>query len=110
MMPRVTLSVEEWRAVAGELAARHTAQAPPGLVERIQALLAQAPSGWPGQVCALELDSSSAEAVQAVHTSLTGEQPEGGQEAASVAEAMQIIWNHQQHEDDNSDDSQRVTL
>jgi hypothetical protein len=95
-MARIVLSQGEWQAVARELAATHTAAAPPGLSERIQALLAQAPSGWPEQAFALELDASSADAVRAVHASVTGEDRHTGQRAASVAEAMQLIHTHQQ--------------
>jgi hypothetical protein len=95
-MPRIVLSLAEWQAVALELAGTHTAVAPPGLCERIQALLAQAPQGWPEQPFALELDESSAEAVRAVQAALTGDDQSGGQRAASLAEAMRIIHDHQQ--------------
>jgi hypothetical protein len=95
-MPRLVLSQAEWQAVVRELAGGHTATAPPGLVERIQALLAQAPPEWPGQVFALELDAGSAEAVRAIQAALTGEDRHAGQRAASVAEALQIIHDHQQ--------------
>jgi hypothetical protein len=95
-MPRIVLSLAQWQAVAQELAGNHTAVAPPGLAERIQALLTQAPAGWPEQAFALELDESSAEAVHALQTSLTGDDRGSGQRTASVAEAMQIIHDHQQ--------------
>ncbi len=97
-MPRIVLPLAEWQAVAHELAGTHTATAPPGLVERVRALLAQAPQEWPDQTFALELDESCAEAVRAVHAALTGEDRHTGQRAASVAEAIQIIHNHQQRE------------
>ena len=97
-MPRLVLSLAAWQAVAHELRATHTAQAPPGLCERIQALIDQAPSQWPEQECALELDASSAEAVHTVQTRLTGDDSGTGQRAASVAEALQIIHNHQQRD------------
>ena len=96
-MPRIVLSLAEWQAVVHELAGVHTETAPPGLVERVRALLAQAPQEWPEQPFALELDESSAEAVRAVHAGLTGEERHTGQRAASVAEAIRIIHNHQQH-------------
>jgi hypothetical protein len=95
-MPRIILSLAQWQAVAQELAGTHTALAPPGLPERIQALLAQAPQGWPDQAFGLELDEGSAEAVRAVHASLTGDDRDTGQRAASVDEAMRIIHDHQQ--------------
>lgn len=97
-MSRITLSLSEWQAVAQELAAAHTATAPPGLRERIQALLAQAPQAWPDQPFALELDQTGAEAVRAIHASLTGDDRDAGQRAASVSEAIQIIHDHQQRE------------
>lgn len=98
-MPRITLPVAEWRAVVHELAGGQSVSPPPGTVERIQALLAGVPSCWPGQVFALELDASSAEAVLAVCDSLAGSDPMLGQRAASVTEAMGIIFDHQQHDE-----------
>ncbi len=95
-MPRIVLSLAEWQAIAHELSGIHTATAPPGLVERVGALLAQAPQEWPEQTFALELDESSADAVRTVHAALTGEDRLTGQRAASVAEAMKIIRGHQQ--------------
>lgn len=97
-MPRIALSLAAWQAVAHELEGNHTATAPPGLVERVRELLAQAPQDWPDQVFALELDAGSAEAVRAVHAALTGENRPAGQEAALVAEAMRIIHDNQQRD------------
>jgi hypothetical protein len=95
-MARIVLTRATWRTVAHELAAAHTEVAPRGLLDRIAALLAQAPREWPDQAFALELDEASAEVVRAVHAALVGEERGAGQRAASVAEAMQIIRNHQQ--------------
>ena len=94
-MPRIVLSLEEWRAVARELAAAHTVTAPPGLSERVRELLEQAHDGWTEQAIALELDEGSAESVRAVHDMLTGADPGAGQRSASVAEADEIIRDHQ---------------
>ena len=94
-MPRIVLSLEEWRAVARELAAAHTIAAPPGLSERVRDLLEQAHDDWAEQAIALELDEGSAEAVRAVHGVLTGTDPAAGQRSASVAEADEIIRDHQ---------------
>ena len=94
-MPRIVLSLQEWQTVARELAAAHNTAAPPGLLERVQALLKQAHDGWPGQQFALELDAGSAEAVQVAHRSITGLDPAEGQRAASVAEAVAIVRDHQ---------------
>ena len=94
-MPRIVLSLEEWRAVARELAAAHTIAAPPGLSERIQALLTQAHDGWVDQTIALELDEGSAAIVQSVYRALTGTDPAAGQRSASVDEADAIVRDHQ---------------
>ena len=94
-MPRIVLSLDEWRAVARELTAAHTIAAPPGLSERIQALLTQAHDGWVDQTIALELDEGSAEIVRSVHRAVTGADPNAGQRSASVAEADMIVRDHQ---------------
>jgi hypothetical protein len=94
-MPRIVLSLEEWRAVARELAGAHTIAAPPGLSERVRELLEQAHDGWAEQAIALELDEGSAAAVRAVRGLLTGTDPAAGQRSASVAEADEIIRDHQ---------------
>ena len=97
-MPRVELSLAAWQAVARELSGAHTAAAQPGVVERIRALLAQAPQGWPEQTFALELDASSADAVRTAHAALTNDDCDAGQRAASVSEAIRIIHDHQQRD------------
>jgi hypothetical protein len=94
-MPRIVLSLEEWQAVARELAGAHTIAAPPGLSERVRELLEQAHDGWAEQAIALELDEGSAAAVRAVRGLLTGTDPAAGQRSASVAEADKIIRDHQ---------------
>jgi hypothetical protein len=97
-MPRLALTRAEWQAVAHELGSTRTAPAPPGLRERIQALLARAPQDWPDEPCALELDTSSAAAVRDIVATLRGQDQHAGQRAASVAEATQIIHDHQQRD------------
>ena len=94
-MPRLVHSHAEWLAIARELDRSHAA-GPPGLAERVAALLRQAPSGWPDQIYALELDEGSAEAVHAIHAALAGRDPNAGQRAATVAEAEAVIRDHQQ--------------
>jgi hypothetical protein len=94
-MPRIVLSLKEWRALARELAAAHTIASPPGLSERVQALLAQAHDGWVDQAVALELDEGSAEIVRSVHHALSGTDPDAGQRSASVTEADTIVRDHQ---------------
>jgi hypothetical protein len=94
-MPRLTLPLAEWIAVARELGAPGRVVGPPGLAERIRALVAHAPDGWPEQQYALELDDACAAAVAAVHADLTGRDPGAWQRAASVAEADAIVSQHQ---------------
>ena len=94
-MPRLVHSRADWLAIARELDAAHHAAAPPGLTERVQALLREAPGEWPDQLYALELDEGSAEAVRAAHATLAGRDPNAEQRAASVAEAEAIVRKHQ---------------
>ena len=96
-MRRIVLSLQEWQTIAHELAAAHNSSAPPGLLERVQALLTQAHDGWPDQEFALELDEGSAEAVETTHRVMTQSDPAVGQRAASVAEADAIVRGHQRH-------------
>jgi hypothetical protein len=95
-MVTIVLSLAEWQAVLHELAAAHTESAPPGLQARVRDLVAQSPKTWPTQHFALELDESSAEAVQRVFGAITMRDPATTQRDASVAEAMHIIREHQQ--------------
>jgi hypothetical protein len=97
-MPRIVLSLQEWQTIAHELAAAHNSTAPPGLLERVQALLTQAHDGWPEQEFALELDEGSAEVVKTTHGSIMQSDPAQSQRAASVAEAVAIVRDHQQHQ------------
>jgi len=96
-MPRIVLSLQEWQTIAHELAAGHNSTAPPGLLERVQALLTQAHDGWPDQEFALELDEGSAEIVKTTHCSMMRSDPGAGQRTASVAEADAIVRDHQRH-------------
>lgn len=98
-MPRLTLIRAEWLAVADELAGAHRAAAPPGLEDRVRALLQRVPGGWPDQPSALELDEGSAEAVRSVLAALVGHDPAAGQQAASVADAEAIVRRHQRGRD-----------
>lgn len=94
-MPRLTHPLAEWIAVARELGAPGRMTSPPGLADRIRALVAHAPGGWPEQQYALELDDAGAEAVAAIHAALTGRDPGIWQRTASVAEADAIVREHQ---------------
>ena len=97
-MPRIVLSLAEWTSIAGELTGGHHVISPPGLQQRIQALLHQAPRGWPDQPFALELDESSCDAVVAAQDALlVRRDPHVRQRIASVAEAVAIIHDHQHH-------------
>lgn len=97
-MPNMTYRRAEWLAIAEELAAPQWS-VPPGLAERVQALLHEIPDAWPEQSATLELDASSAETVRAVRAKLAGRARGAGQRAASVAEADAIIRDHQRHQD-----------
>jgi hypothetical protein len=97
-MPRLTYLRAEWQAIAAELAAPQRA-VPPGLIARVHALLQQIPDGWPDQAATLELDGSSAEAVQAIHAALGARDPAAGAHADAVAEAVAIIQAHQRRAD-----------
>lgn len=96
-MPRLTYRRAEWEAIAAELAAKRR-PVPPGLADRVQALLQQIPDAWPDQSATLELDPSSADAVRAMHAALTAPAATPAQRAA-VAEAAAIIRDHQRRPD-----------
>jgi len=96
-MVRLVYPRDEWVAIARELAATYRDTAPPGLVARIDALLAAAPAGWTGEPYALELDETSADVVRAIVRLGCGptEQTElAAQQRASVAEADAIVRHH----------------
>jgi hypothetical protein len=97
-MPRLTYRRAEWEAIAAELAAPQRV-VPPGLIARVQALLQQIPDAWPDQSATLELDASSADAVQAIHGALVARDPAAGARADAVAEAVAIIQTHQRRAD-----------
>lgn len=95
-MPRITYTRAEWLTIAHELEADHRGVAPPGLIERVRALLHETPAEWGDQASVLELDATSADAVRAAFASIAGRDPAAGQRAASVAEAEGIVRHHQQ--------------
>ena len=97
-MPRITYPRAEWAAVARELAATYGSSAPPGLAERVDALLAATRAGWPDEPCSLELDEAGADAVEAIvrrGRGLAADPGLAGQRRASVAEADELIRTHQ---------------
>ena len=94
-MASIALTLAEWRSVAHELSRDHGGAAPAGLRERIQVLLTEAPPGWPEQPYALDLDDASIEAVWSAHATITKCDPNDGQRADAVFEAMRIIRDHQ---------------
>jgi hypothetical protein len=99
----ITLTRREWVAVLNQLDASHFENDPPGLAERIAYLLAATPAAWPDQACNLELsDLTAADLVHAIVHEMHMQSVEPGfvwQEDASVAEAEQIIRNHQDRHD-----------
>ena len=98
-MTLVTLARQEWKAVAEELDAAYGDDSPPGLRERIATLLAATPAAWPDQACKLELaDLAAVELVESIvrQQEKQLELPEfRWQEQSSIAEAEQIIHDHQ---------------
>jgi hypothetical protein len=91
----MTLTRREWSAVVEELELRHRDDAPPGLIERISALLAATPAAWPDQACRLELsDLEAVELVRVIVRQMHEHSAEPGfhwQEDASIAEAENIL-------------------
>jgi hypothetical protein len=87
-MSRLTYTRAEWVGIAQLLALADRASVPPGLAERIDALLRETPSEWSEEPCALELDAGSAAAVQ----HLTAQRPV---ESRTLGEAEGIIRDHQ---------------
>ena len=83
-MSHFTHTRTEWAAIAATLATAEPADIPPGLAQRIAALLRATPSAWPDEPCTLELEPASAAAV-----SLLLAQGRG------VTGAEQIVQTHQ---------------
>ncbi len=104
-MPLITLTRREWIAVDEELNERHCDEAPPGLHERIATLIAATPAAWPDQVCNLELsDLMAVDLVKTIVRQFHERPAEPGfqwQEEASLAEAEDIIREHQNRTDLN---------
>ena len=94
-MVRLTLTRAEWLALAHELGAPHRTLAPPGLLERVRALLREAPAEWPDQRYTVELDATCADAARAALAVVTGCHPGTDQRGATLAEAEAIVRDHQ---------------
>lgn len=100
-MDDVTLSRGEWAAVARDLdatSAWNEPSGPPGLRERIAALLADTPAAWAEQRCTLALDPPAAATVRAIVRRGRDEpaHPERRVEAAeAIAAAAAIVRDHQ---------------
>ena len=100
-MERLAYSRREWTAIARELESTYQGSAPPGLRERIAALLAGTPAAWSDQACELELDAASADVVREIVRRGRGQPADAGlagQQAASLAEADAIVHDHQADE------------
>lgn len=96
-MGRLTYRRAEWVAVVREVSERYHDTAPPGLIGRIEALLHETPAQWADQLCALELDTASADVVQAVVAQLHEQRAISGettQSASAVTDAADIIRDH----------------
>lgn len=87
-MSRLTYTRAEWAHLAQMLGVADRASVPPGLAERIDALLRETPPGWSEEPCALELDAGSAAAV----AHLLAQRPV---ESGTLGEAEGIIQDHQ---------------
>jgi len=83
-MSRLTYTRTEWAAIAAMVAATDPAAIPPGLAERIEALLHDTPASWADEPCVLELEPESASAVRLATAQLRG-----------VAGAEQVLHAHQ---------------
>ena len=87
-MSRLTYTRAEWARIAQLIGVTDCASVPPGLAERIDALLRETPPGWSEEPCALELDAGSAAAVQRLDTSRPVE-------TGTLGEAEGVIRDHQ---------------
>ena len=63
-MRRLTYTRTEWSRLLRQLDHADCAYVPPGLAERIDALLRETPQECPEEPCTLELDAATAAAVQ----------------------------------------------
>jgi hypothetical protein len=83
-MSRLAYTRAEWAAIAGMIEAADPATIPPGLGERVEALLRATPASWPDERCILELEPENASAVQLLAAQMRG-----------VAGAEQVLHAHQ---------------
>jgi hypothetical protein len=84
-MTSLTYTRAEWAALADLIAAADPADIPPGLTERIEALLRDTPASWPEEPCVLELEPATAAAVHLLIAQGRG-----------VAAAAQVVHTHHQ--------------
>lgn len=81
---RLTYTRAEWAAVANMVAGANPRGIPPGLAQRINALLRATPGAWPDEPCILELEPESAATIQVLLAQSQG-----------VAGAERILASHQ---------------
>lgn len=96
-METLTLPREEWAVVAHQLGLANGADSPPGLRNRILALLDDVPHEWADQGCSLSLDPQSAAVVRAILRRARGQPRDPGltrAQADAVAEADRIVRGH----------------
>jgi imidazolonepropionase-like amidohydrolase len=101
-MDDVTLPRAEWAAVARELASTSRGEEPSGLRHRIDRLLADTPASWADEPRTLWLDPSAATVVRAVvrrGRGLAVDPARARERAAGVAEAEDVIHDHQTQSD-----------
>ena len=95
-MARLEYRRSEWQAIAQELRSPNRAAPPPGIVERIDALLAESPGEWAEHLSGLELNDEHATLVAQIHAAVATGNERTPQQHASVEEASDIIRQHQQ--------------
>ncbi|HVL24149.1 MAG TPA: hypothetical protein VM450_08690 [Thermomicrobiales bacterium] len=93
-MISLTSTRAEWAALAGVIAAANPATIPPGLAERIDALLRETPETWPDEPCVLEFEPETAAVAQLLTAQGRG-----------VAAAEQVLHSLQQG---NADATHRI--
>ena len=84
-MPQLIYTRTEWEIIAGMIADGDIGDVPPGLAQRVAALLHATPGSWPNEQCTLDLDPTSAEFVMNLAAPRRG-----------LADAERIIRTHQE--------------
>lgn len=97
-MDELTLTRDEWAAVARQLDSTSPGEDPSGLRSRINEVMADVPAGWGAQLCTLALDPAAAAVARAIIRRGRGQSEDPGRARARVAglaEAEAVIHEHQ---------------